>query len=421
LIHLRLPTTQKFNLQGILIYLFVFLGPLGTLLTPSFFPPSTRTYYFILFFFPLFFLTTKKKGLNILLLFLPLFLYFLSSAIYAHYQGPKDEAFPISRFFLLLLHFFFIVGSFNFLRGENSGSFFSHERYNRLINIYLISYFIGLVWGLSLYLAFNLNLISFDYLSRFNILTQYGWGFLRFNPGSYANEYAVLSSFVSTLIIAKFFSPGQSKKFSLLFLFVLPFIAMVLGTTKTSIISFSLSLLYLALINHKLLKILFSLGIFLTLLFSLFNYLHINLFNFFYASLFRLFYLSDSHLSRLDAYIDGCKKFSENLLFGTGFGSLPFLHNVYLQLLFELGILGFLLLFISLLFFLLSGKKKKIIFSHREKATFPTQLAVIAFIHVSIFALTNHNLFHHLTWFTLFITGLNHTLKEDKAFSTEKA
>ena len=72
---------------------FVFLGPLGNLLTPQFMANSFRTYYLILLGFPLFWIPLHKKLAKFAVLAIPIFPYCLFSAFYASFAGYDDMPF----------------------------------------------------------------------------------------------------------------------------------------------------------------------------------------------------------------------------------------------------------------------------------------------------------------------------------------
>lgn len=419
MINIKTVKIKKISLQETLIYLFVFLGPLGTILTPKIFPSSTRTYYFLLFFFPLFYLKINRKIINIIVACLPIFLYCLVSAIFCQFNSKMlDEfSFPLFRFILLSSHFFFILGA------VNNNYIFSLSFCKKLINIYLFSFSIGLLWGWSLYIGYHLKMISFDFLSHFNILTQYAWEFLRFNPGSYANEYGIVSSFVNIILILKIlYIKTLGKRFAFLLIFILSFSAMCLASTKASLISLILSLLYLLFKNPKILKTFFPISIFIFLLALIFNWINIPLFNFIFWGFKAIFFLSPTHISRLEAIQEGFQKFSIYPFWGTGFGSLPFLHNAYLQFLYELGIIGFSILFlVSFIFFTKKALNKKILFQKlpdlEDPKSFPIgQIITIGFIHIITFALTNHNLFHHLSWLMFLLYSIHSKIKQSEPY-----
>ena len=407
--------SKPIPVQKTLIYLFVLLGPLGTLLTPCFFPNSTRTYYFFLLFFPLFFFKLSKKKIYLIVLFTPVLLYCLLSSFFSQQIIVSSEnEFPLFRFCLLSFHLFFLIGCLNYLEKNSSDTLLES-----IIRTYLISYFISLTWGFFLYTGFYFNIVSLKFLSRFNILTQFGWGVLRFNPGSYANEYGVVSSFVCSVLLLKTYirtkNPTNQRKIISIFHFILlfvSFIALILASTKTALITLFFSTVYMVYINKSLTKIFTYCISIISVLFLFFTMFHLRAINFFVNGFPSIFHMTDTHQSRISALLDGSKAFSEHPFIGTGFASMPFLHNTYLQFFFELGIFGSSLLLLTLLF-LLSGKIQTFILPKKHFSSFSKQISMIALIHVMLFACTNHNLFHHLTWFSFLLIIICHYSEKD--------
>ena len=97
------------------------------------------------------------------------------------------------------------------------------------------------------------------------------------------------------------------------------------------------------------------------------------------------------------------EKLEGNGFLGVGFASLTNAHNVYIQVLFELGLVGSFLLLGSLLLALIESffKYKRPI--EDETFTFLQKIKMVGLINVLSFAASNHNLNHHLTWFVFFL------------------
>jgi len=106
---------------------------------------------------------------------------------------------------------------------------------------------------------------------------------------------------------------------------------------------------------------------------------------------------------RIAEWVKGFEQLGNSAFWGTGFGVNTSTHNVYLELLYELGVVGILVLLVSLIYFFSEnhfrmGKVKGKILYHR--------ITTIGLIHLFLFAVTNHNMHHHLTWMTfLFFTS----------------
>jgi O-antigen ligase len=387
---------NRYSIQFFLIEAFVFLGPLGNIFTPYFLPYPFRFYYFLLPLFPIFYSLLFFKEIKTLLLFLPFLFYSLASSLFVQFHSPPEEAFPIFRFFLLASQFLFILGGACFLH--------EHEVKERLIKLYLWGFFVSLIIGYIFYIGFYLHLIPFPLIEKFSVLTQFGFGILRFSPGSYPNEYGNIASFVLsilTLFIAERKNPQLQFGFSPIFLkffFILTFFALILTTSRAAYFSYLITLLYLLSISKPMRR---SLAIFGTLLFFFLIALH------FYAihnpktillPLQMLFLRYATGHIRLEAWNKGLEAFQTSPILGTGFGSQFFIHNVYLQFLFELGVIGSMLLFFALILFSLEHLPKLRALFARQPPNI-NHIMIIGLIHFFWFAASNHNINHHQTWF----------------------
>ncbi len=404
------------KIPSFLIDLFAFLGPLGTLLSPSLLPYQFRAFYILLCFFPLFLGRLYHREFKILSLFLPFLFYLLISAYFAEFK--EDFSIPLKRALLFIFEFFFVFGSAFYLRNS-----IPSMQKNRLIKIYLYGFFISLIVGYFFFIGFYLQWIPLATIQRFSVITQFGYGFLRFSPGSYPNEYGTVASFVCsilTFLIAEKSTIIQEINFKTSFLylfFLLAFMALLLTTTRSAYITFVISMMYLFCTSFKFRKLFFTIIFFsiITLLFV--SYYFPLLLKVFISSFKALFYQSESVQIRLSHWGESMKSFDLASWFGTGYGTLFYMHNVYIQLLLELGVFGF----ICLLFFLLSlflnyfHQLKSVFFKHlmSKKELFSNRVITLGLIHILFFAGSNHNLNHHLTWMVFLL--LNITLFSQKA------
>ena len=87
----------------------------------------------------------------------------------------------------------------------------------------------------------------------------------------------------------------------------------------------------------------------------------------------------------------------------------------------EVGIAGSLLLLICLVYYFSEHhlQIKRAFFSRAksQKERLYTQITLIGLLHIFLFALTNHNMLHHLTWMTFLFFNLS--LFREKALSPE--
>ena len=400
MVKITLVNLNRYSIQFFLIGAFVFLGPLGNILTPHLFPYPFRFYYLLLPLFPIFYHLLFFKEVKTLLLFLPFLFYSLISSFFAQFHNPPEEAFPIFRFSLLTSQFLFVLGGACFLR-EN-------EAKEKLIKLYLWGFFLSLIIGYIFYIGFYLKLIPFPFIERFSVLAQFGFGILRFSPGSYPNEYGNIASFalsILTLLIAERKKTQFQLGFSTIFLklfFILTFLALILTTSRAAYFSYLITLLYLFTISKPMRC---SPAKFGALLFFLLIGLH------FYAihnpktillPIEMLFLRYATGRIRLETWETGLEAFNTSPILGTGFSSQFFIHNVYLQFLFELGLIGSMLLLFALVLFSLEHLPKlRTLFSRQTSGT--DHIIIIGLIHFLWFAASNHNINHHQTWFVFLL------------------
>ncbi len=382
---------------------FIILGPLGNLLTPQLITHSFRTYYFCLLAFPLFYIPFHKSRLKLALFSIPFFLYCFISALVVQFDG--GEEFPIFRAFLLLFQFLFVLGA--------SSCLHSYDEILRLVALYVKSFFFSLMIGYVFYLGFYLDVIPLSSIEHFSVLTQFGYGFLRFSPGSYPNEYGMVSSLVLSILtwmlleyknqrIKDFFS----KMFLILF-YILTFIALFLTTTRTAYLSYFFVLSYMAWKKQRLVRVFLMASTCFLIVVVMMRGAGINMLEVL-ASGFKVDILTSGSLAeRFDLWSRAYEAFFKNPLFGEGFSVHTNIHNLYLQLIFELGIAGVgVLLGVCFLFLFEKGYIR--FFGRKEnKESFETQflktVITAGVIQVLWFAGSNHNLNHHLTWLVVFL------------------
>jgi O-antigen ligase len=377
---------------------FAALGPLGNILTPSFFPESFRAYYFVLPLFPLFFFHLREKFAKVGAFFLPFFIFCYVSAFIVEKFGEANEPHTIFRLFLLLCQFFFVIGAASSLR--------TREEIFSILKTYLSFFFISVTIGYVFFIGFYLGIIPLEFISRFSVLTQFSYNHLRFSPGSYPNEYGIVCSFVLTILILIFFENKTKEfnfsKYSCVFFSLFTFLAFLLTTTRAAYLSFLVSVIYLTWKSRFFIK---AMGFFAFIIMLIFYFLSLFKFNMFQI-------LSAGFSQKIDegslgdryfTWIETIERAKDSLFWGTGFASLTHVHNVYLQLTLELGFVGMVLLLGSLFIALIESffKYKKPIID--ETSLFVSKIRMVGLINVLSFAASNHNLNHHLTWFVCFL------------------
>ena len=388
----------RLNPKTTLIFLFVALGPLGNILTPFFLPKSFRLYYLLLPFFPLFFLMAKERIAKIGIIFLPLLTYCFFSSYLVEKFDLANEEHTLFRFFLLLCQFFSVVGAASVLKEQ--------QQVLKLLKAYLYSFFASLAVGYVFFFGYYLKVVPFNLIQQFSVLAQFGWGLLRFSPGSYPNEYGIVASFVLSILFLTYLEKRQNlfdlpKKWFNVF-FLATFIAFLLTTTRAAYLSFFMSFIYITTKEKNFLKIAFRFALFIGACFLLLKPFGIHMFQILRGG-FQEKINEGSLGERYEMWQEAIKRLEGNGFLGVGFASLTNAHNVYIQLLFELGFVGSVLLFGSLFFALIESFFKYKRPLQDKTFIFLQKIKMFGLINVLSFAASNHNLNHHLTWFVFFL------------------
>lgn len=399
---------MKDGFEKILIELFCILGPLGNLIPimPSI--ASFRFYYLILFIGVLYFLCKHRFQLEFMrtiINFFPLILlmFISSSIVYIVFDNNEAAAEnPMIRFGLLLFLFIFTIQSGYIVRR------FTYVEKIKCIFLYLSGYYLSMVFGYIFFIGFYAGVLSIDFISQFEVLTQMGYGILRFSPGSYPNEYGIVSSYVLSLITLLIYEKPKMKiktiYYNNIFLFImylLTIVALFLATTRAAYISYFITLLYLLSGRNSFIGNIKRGCVFAIVLSTLFlvvqNYVY-DIFSIIEVGYNSIDNKDSSFYQRVIAWENWYKEFSHYWIFGVGFGRASDIHNTYLQLFFELGIVGALIVgtYSVVGVFSLMNKFKK------NEDIFLKKICVIGLMHVLWFAMSNHNINHHLTWFVIF-------------------
>lgn len=392
---IRLITFNQKIVKG-----FAFLGPLGNLLTPQLIAPSFRTYYFLLLTMPFFFFSLKYNQIKHFLFFSFFFLYSLLSLFFISTSFTATEEVPIFRLSLLLSHFIFVLGATNCIKNI--------DFLLQLVRIYLYSNFISLIIGYLFFFGYYLNLWSFQLIEKFSILAQIGYGFLRFSPGSYPNEYGVTMSFTLSIITLVLLDRDLRQKFKswkLYLVYVLGLGALILTTTRAAYLSYAFCLFYISLRTGQVFKTFFKTIAIFGVFVAIFFLFQMNILNIL-ALAFNLKKWEDGSLGERFSFWSVAKEnWMKNPWWGDGFSTYTHLHNVYFQFLCELGIVGVCLFLSGIVLTIVEKRyflfKKGISIDLDDKLI--QEMIRLGFLHILWFAMSNHNLNHHLTWFVFLL------------------
>lgn len=399
------------------VYSFCFLGPIGNLLPIPVEISAFRFFYIILLigivFIPL--LGIRRQALNrMIIFFLPIVYIIVSSALsFISFEEVAADKNPLIRNALLLALFVF-----SFYYGTETSLFNNHQKI-RLVFLYIFGYFVSLIVGYIMFIGFYLGTFSVETISNYHVLLQFGYGLLRFSPGSYPNEYGIVSSFILSILtlICSNWSVYKNNIFSdtkykpslvfIIIFYLLTIIALFLATTRAAYIAYIICLFYILFSKNKIILVLKHICITVLIFSLLFFFIQFYVFDI--MTIFSIGYESfanedSSAYSRFIFWRETYELFLDNFMLGIGFAEASNIHNIYLQLLFELGLIGFMILCISLFIFLLMEYERyKRYGNYNIQTDFLKKIVILLFIHIIWFGFSNHNLNHHLTWFGVYL------------------
>jgi O-antigen ligase len=340
--------------QKILIAFFL-IGPLGRLLPVPGTPSSFRLFYVLMFVSIPWLLwprVSRRAGVS-LGLQVPFFLYLLWSAVltYAPQASEAEGGNPVVRAAVL-----FVEVVFTCLIAAHCQRISIQSR-ARLALLPLGSYILTLSIGYLFFVGYYAGLFSVETLEPFYVLLQFGYGLLRFSPGSYPNEYGILSSFFASIMLFLLLRWNETIgrilkdavlrycRVALIVFFPLTIGALFLASTRAAYISFMVSVLAIGISlrsGASRLKYLCSLT-FLTVLALALVQRYFDIVGFFQTAYLAFFDKDASASERFVAWGLALKEFIRAPLLGSGYGTTEFIHNVYLQIFFALGFVGTLL------------------------------------------------------------------------------
>lgn len=387
-----------------------FFGPIGNAIPILPMVPGFRFYELIVFLgvgYYLYNINEDKKAMKNILLLCPFLLYVMFSALVVSiYRAPESMGDSLILRAVLWISFFI----FFICLGERAIKFSKLDK-ELIIVRYLQGYIVSMFFGYVLFIGYYLGLISFDILEWVEVLPQEGYGLLRFAPGSYANEYGIVSSFalsvMTYILLNSRYIDKVNEKFGgkkiYIVLSLMTFIALFLTTTRAAYVSYFVVLFILIITSKSKKAKIYSL-IFMGLIILVLSYIQENIFDF--MGILEVGYDAfinneGSSAERLYMWNMAWGDFVEQYLLGCGYGTLAFLHNIYLQIIFEMGFIGVMLLILPLLYFTYNYIKIK-----KESSELLIATTYIGLFHVLWFGMSNHNLQHHLTWYVVLLMFL---------------
>ncbi|MCH1920495.1 O-antigen ligase family protein [Shewanella sp. A3A] len=419
-----------------LIFLIAFLGPTGKFFIPLAGVASFRLFYIFSFLFLIYYLFFLGRNIKtyktVLLVF---FLYaillvsiFINIGSYNYESINMNPVVRVSIHATLIFSFFFLSEYLN-VRGCVAKV--------KYIKFTFYGYILLLFLGFFVYFLYISGLISESLYSSFNIISQEAYGYTRFTPGTYPNEFGTMASFFTASFIVMILNFNQCAAFKFIdnkvilwCVCVVSFLGFILATTRSAYLTFIISIIYIVARLSIVKALYFVVGT--TIIILSFLFLVDDSFLTQITGLVNAAYSSaasgtGSISARYEAWDYAYYLFSESPFLGVGFGNedVALIHNVYLQFLFGLGVvlfpIYFLVFFISSLYV-----RNKITISdddgilNKSDRIFFRDIMWVGVIHVALFATNNHNQNHFLTWFVFSLVIMSKHFLVGKIFIFNK-
>ena len=310
-----------------------------------------------------------------------------------NFTGGRESV--LFRFLSIVTLIFYMIAVFSFLQKNTLNAYL-------LARYYIYGLLAASIIGIFIFIQVWTGNLSVADLAPISADSHIIGNFYRFNPGANVNEFSMLIAF--GILLLPFCKFPNYIFISLLIFFALCEFA---GLTRSSWISLFLALILGALFKENLMET--SLFILISFLFVIFIFtlLYINVPEVEMLINTRLALdIGTSGFERLDKFqfvFDRAKESPISFIFGHGWATNLYVHNVYFQLLYEIGLLG-LLVFIYFIIFLI-----KDIFLLKPSIEKSSLIAIAIFIASSAFF--QHTLYHVQTWLMLgFVSGASYKI-----------
>jgi hypothetical protein len=221
----------------------IFFASMGKILIPFESLASFRAFYFCLPLSIIYLYLHSKINDKIKFLAFSYFLLCFISVIININLLPENIDINMHPFNRLIIHN--LISSFFILSAWIALNSSIEYRWS-IIRSACDGFIITLLIGYLVYILVIMRILPGQIYNNMNVQSQYAYGFLRFSPGAYPNEFGVMSAYFCVLSIyfiitrCVFFN----KKY-LYFLFLLSFVGMFLATTRAAYISFIISIVYI--------------------------------------------------------------------------------------------------------------------------------------------------------------------------------
>lgn len=409
---------------------FCFLGPLGNLIPVLPNLAGFKFYFVVIGIGNLYnFIRWKEniRAITILTKIFPLIGYMFISSMIGYltfgtidFQGVGEGVFSYNPIFRVTLTFLL----FSYVLFIGTGYYDLRKKYYFLM-CFLAGYFVSLVAGYLILILFTFQIIDIEIIKKIEVLPQFAWGFLRFAPGSNANEYGIVTSYaltLSTLFIyyrkMKFINGYYKRIKGIYIIYFFMIGALFMTTTRAAYISYIISIIYIILRRGNLMFKFKKICIFLLMsvvtmwmLSSSLEYLlDIDVLGILEGGYQAIGESNSTVGDRFQAWEDGYNEYlTTSVWFGIGAGRAYMLHNIYLQFYFELGAIGFSIFAI----YVMLGIYKLYNWIKMCNNPLLIDVAILGIVHVLWFGASNHGLNQFLTWYVFFTLFLLKPCKTD--------
>ncbi len=445
----RRPVVRRADRLSIALtfaYLFAFLGVMGVLVgVPGL--KSLRGYYLVL---PIGLLTLTILGNRTtwkhLLTCIPMVGYLVFSAATAKNDVVTQSYTPMGVLYsthshalpsvMLAFQSLFVIVTASHIRIAAATAKV------RFVEMFMSGYLISLSVGYVFMIGRKVGLLSFDFISRFCFMRSRTD--TRFSPGSDPNEYGIMTSlFLSIYVAYLLYGVGRCQPrtwVKILFahpltasvLLPLTSLALLFTNTRSAIVAFVAAICWILacevgprlrrpkIAGNALPRILFSgLAALVIVPIAVINFDHLK---FLVEKFSRAVDDEASTEGRYTLWREALEHFELRPLLGSGYHTHEYIHNTYLQMICDLGVLGAAALVVTtaVVFAQFYGRISFFgrVASNLPEDRFLVRIKQIALMHVLWFAMTNHNFDQFLTWFVvLLVLALGRQAQPKRALS----
>ncbi|WP_019556947.1 O-antigen ligase family protein [Thiomicrorhabdus arctica] len=225
-----------------------------------------------------------------------------------------------------------------------------------------------------------------------HIIHMAGVNFYRFNPGANVNEFSMILAYA--IFLTPFTKFSKRKKYILIIAFlILEFATLTRASWLALILSTFLATFFMPIFKKNVKWTLSIVVLFLLIFFVIYNSSQEVKYLIDSRTSFNMGASGQERLEKFEYVFNAVSSDVLRLMFGFGWATNMYVHNVPLQLLYEVGLIGLLTFVIGIVLY--TGG----IFRMERSLQKGLLIAILAFIIIVSFM--HHNLYHVQTWFML--------------------